>query len=326
MATSDDFSLLDFTDPMTGASLSRVGDAYVGSAGERYPVINGVPRFVSPENYAAAFGLEWKIHRKTQLDSHTGTTISATRLERCLGQPISSLRGKRVLEAGCGAGRFTELLVDAGAFVHSIDLSVAVEANHENIGNRPNYRVAQADLRHPPFPPGSFDVVICLGVLQHTPSPEESVEALWKMVRSGGRLVIDHYTWSLSHVTKLAPIYRLGLFRMSPERAKKYTDALTDLFFPMHWKVRKVRPAQMLLSRVSPCLVYFNAFPQLTYEQHLEFTRLDTFDHLTDYYKHLRTRGQIERTLRGLGADDIHVTYGGNGVEARCQKSQSRRA
>ena len=51
--------------------------------------------------------------------------------------------GGSLLEAGCGAGRFTELMVDAGAFVHAFDLSSAVEANRHNIGDQPNYRVDQ---------------------------------------------------------------------------------------------------------------------------------------------------------------------------------------
>jgi len=318
--------MLEFVNPQTGDRLTRQRDQLVAANGTSYPIVHGVPRFVSADNYAAAFGLEWKVHSRTQLDSHTGTTISKTRLERCLGRPLESLRGLRVLEAGCGAGRFTELLVNAGAFVHSLDLSVAVEANHENIGDRDNYLVAQADLRKPPFPPESFDLVLCLGVLQHTPSPEESIRALWRMVAPGGELVIDHYTWSLSLVTKLAPLYRVALARMPPQPAKRVTDKLTSVFFPIHWRVRNVRLAQMLLSRVSPCLVYFNAFPELTYEQHLEFTRLDTFDHLTDRYKHLRTRRQIEATLADLGATDIVATHGGNGVEARCRKQPVTRS
>ena len=312
--------MVELADPQTGKRLRRVGDALVNDDGVTYPIIHGIARFVGPDNYAAAFGLEWKIHSTTQLDSHTGTKISSDRLTRCLGKSIRSLQRMRVLEAGCGAGRFTELLVNADAFVHSVDLSVAVEANRENVGERPNFVVVQADLRTPPFPAASFDLVLCLGVLQHTPSPEESVRALWRMVAPGGCLVIDHYTWSLSLVTKLAPLYRLALLRIHPERAKKITDRLTQLFFPLHWRVRHIRPAQMLLSRVSPCLVYFNAFPELSYEQHFEFTRLDTFDHLTDYYKHLRTRAQIERMLQELGAEDIVATYAGNGVEARCRK------
>lgn len=313
-------SLLDFIDPKTGEALRVEDDALVGDGGHRYPIVDGIPRFVGSDNYAAAFGLEWTLHSKTQLDSHTGTTITADRLERALGRKLSSLAGLRVLEAGCGAGRFTEVLVAAGAFVHSIDLSVAVAANRSNIGERSNYRVAQADLRYPPFAKKSFDIVLCLGVLQHTPTPEESVRALWGMVKPGGSLVIDHYTWSVSLVTKLAPLYRFVLLRMTPERAKLATDALTRTFFPLHWRVRSIRPAQMLLSRISPCLVYFNMFPELTYDQHFEFTRLDTFDHLTDRYKHLRTRAQIEHILTELGGEHVTSVYAGNGVEGRATK------
>jgi SAM-dependent methyltransferase len=54
---------------------------------------------------------------------------------------FSSLAGKHVLEAGCGAGRFTEVLLKAGAYVTSIDLSSAVEANGieaKSFGGDPN--------------------------------------------------------------------------------------------------------------------------------------------------------------------------------------------
>lgn len=313
--------MLPFVSPTSGHLLHQEGDVLL-CEDERYPIINGIPRFVDSKNYAASFGLQWKTHTKTQLDSYLGTHISRERLERCLGTPLAELAGKTVLEAGCGAGRFTELLVAAGAKVHAIDLSVAVEANRENIGGHEHYVVAQASLLTPPFPPGAFDAVICLGVLQHLPSPEDGIRALWSMVKPGGWLIIDHYTWSLSYVTKLSNLYRLVLRRMAAEKAKRITDWLVDLFFPIHWALRKIYPAQMLLSRVSPCLVYFRLYPHLTKEQHYEWTRLDTFDHLTDYYKHMRTSGEINTCLRSLGAINIAVWRGGNGIEARAQKPQ----
>src|SRR5256885_13320436 len=86
-------------------------DALVCSQGCRVPIVGGIPRFVGTENYATAFGLQWNAFRKTQLDSYTGTTISRDRLTRCLGGSLDIVRGKSVLEAGCGAGRFTEVLL-----------------------------------------------------------------------------------------------------------------------------------------------------------------------------------------------------------------------
>ena len=177
--------MIPFVSPVTGTPLTPRDRVLESPTGETYPIVNGIPRFVAPESYANAFGLQWNLHSRTQLDSKTGTNLSRTRFERCLGEPLSTLRGKTVLEAGCGAGRFTELLVESGCLLHSLDLSSAVEANMGNIGDRENYVVAQADIRALPFPKESFDVVICLGVLQHTPSPEESMTCLWSAVKPG---------------------------------------------------------------------------------------------------------------------------------------------
>jgi SAM-dependent methyltransferase len=319
--------MIPFADPSTGEQLAPVDDTLESDGGGRYPIVDGIARFVETESYAAGFGLEWTLHSETQLDSRTGRTVSRQRLERCIGASVSSLRGLRILEVGCGAGRFTELLVAGGALVHAIDLSRAVDVNRANIGPAPNYRVAQADLLAAPFPDGSFDYVICLGVLQHTPSPEESIRALWRKLRLGGTLVVDHYTWSLSRATKLDSLLRPIIKRLPPPAAKSITDFLVRIFFPLHWAVRNSRPTiggvpllQMMLSRVSPASWNYRVSPHLPKHYHYESSRLDTFDHLADRYKRLRTRGQIRKALASLGAVEIEVWKGGNGIEARCRK------
>ena len=313
-------AMVGFVSPRTGAALRQDGDTLVSAAGESVPVVRAIPRFVGSEGYASAFGLQWNLHSQTQLDSRLGANLSRTRLERCLGMPLEMLAGLRVLEAGCGAGRFTELLVRAGALVHAIDLSTAVDANRRNIGDAGNYVVAQADLRELPFPARTFDVVLCLGVLQHTPSPEASIAALWRMVAPGGLLVIDHYTWTLSRLTKLGPLYRQVLKRLPPARAKRITDVLVDVFFPLHWAVRRTRILQKILSRVSPCLSNCHIYPELTRAQHEDWCRLDTYDELTDHFKRLRSVRSIRQTLVALGGVQIQALRYYHVVEARCRK------
>ena len=73
----------------------------------------------------------------------------------------------------------------------------------------------------------------------------------------------------------------------------------------------------MLLSRLSPLLCYYHAFPGLNDELQQHWAYLDTHDSLTDWYKHFRTRKQIRRTLEELGLCEMWCEYGGNGVEAR---------
>src|SRR5579859_4350848 len=71
-----------------------------------YAIVNGVPRFVAASSYADHFGAQWNRFRKTQLDSFTGFPITRERLRRCLGEELwNSLKGRHVLECGCGAGR-----------------------------------------------------------------------------------------------------------------------------------------------------------------------------------------------------------------------------
>jgi 2-polyprenyl-3-methyl-5-hydroxy-6-metoxy-1,4-benzoquinol methylase len=307
--------------PVHHESLLRDRKALVCPAGDSFPISKGIPRFVPDSDYAAAFGLQWQKYRLTQLDSYSGTRISLARLRRCLGEDLwRALPGKQVLECGCGAGRFTEILLTQGAYATSVDLSEAVEANMQNCPASETHRGAQADILQLPFAPGQFDVVLCLGVIQHTPCPEETIAQLAAQLRPGGWLVIDHYTHSLAYYTKSSLVLRPILKRLSPEHGLKWTERLVDIWLPLHKRVRRLRPAQMLLSRLSPVLAYYHALPELSDEIHREWALLDTHDSLTDWFKHFRTRKQIRRTLEGLGLQEVWCEYGGNGVEARARR------
>jgi SAM-dependent methyltransferase len=294
------------------------------SNGDSYPVILGIPRFVPPENYAAAFGLQWKMFRRTQLDSYTGTSISRDRLERCLGG-FDAVRGKRVLEAGCGAGRFTEVLLVEGAQVFACDLSTAVEANRENCGTRSGYFVCQADIRHLPVVPGTFDVVMCLGVIQHTPNPEETIKALATQLAPGGLLVIDHYRYGHEDMTKTRQWLREFLIRRDAKVAMKIVKALVAILWPLHrlaWVCRNLpggRRFRQALLYASPVLDYHDQYVQLGPRLLYAWAVLDTHDALTDHYKYKRTTEQIAQTLEALGLVRIESWYGGNGVEARAR-------
>jgi 2-polyprenyl-3-methyl-5-hydroxy-6-metoxy-1,4-benzoquinol methylase len=316
--------------PTDRLPLTVTGGALTCTSGHAFPTRGGIPRIVSAETqYADAFGEQWNTFRVTQLDSYTKTTISQDRLRRCLGDKLWAVMKKseptHVLETGCGAGRFTEVLLNLpGAYVTSADLSSAVDANQINCPISERHRIVQCDINALPFRAELYDIVLCLGVIQHTPNPEETIEALYAQTKRGGWLVIDHYTPSIQYYTKIPPLLlRPILKRLTPRAGMTATEALTRAFFPLHRLVRKKRWIQVILSRFSPLLTYYQAYPQLSDRLQYEWALLDTHDHLTDYYKHLRTVSQIRRDLEKLGAEDIWVARGGNGVEARCRKPGS---
>jgi glycosyltransferase involved in cell wall biosynthesis/2-polyprenyl-3-methyl-5-hydroxy-6-metoxy-1,4-benzoquinol methylase len=312
------FESIPYYCPRHRQRLDLADAKFVCVNGCEYLAVAGIPRFVEADNYSDAFGEQWKRYRTTQLDSYTGSPISETRLRRCLGETIwSDLRGKQVLEAGCGAGRFTEILLREGAIVTSIDLSDAVSANQDNFPQDEDHRIAQADILELPFDSQQFDVVICLGVIQHTPDSERSIEALYGHVKPGGWLVIDHYTYTLGYFTRTAPVFRFFMRQMKRGTTINFTERMVNLLLPIHKAVRNYRPAQTLLSRVSPLVVYYQGLPQLNDTMQKEWALLDTHDSLTDYYKRFRTKGHIHSTMEQLGQTDIWCEYGGNGVEAR---------
>jgi len=312
--------MINYTSPTTKATLTENQGFLTSEAGDKFPIVAAIPRFVPENNYASAFGLQWKTFTKTQLDSEVGSPVTKIRMERCLGYSIENISGKNLLEVGCGAGRFTEILVNNKANVHAVDLSVAVEANLENIGKQDNYKIAQASVYEIPYTDNSFDIVFCLGVIQHTPDPEKTIEALWSKVKPGGMLVIDHYRWRIGYYSTLSPLYRSWLKNLKPEKSIKIVDEIVLFFFPLHWKFRNNKMLQWLLHRVSPLIHFIYVFPDKDYNFHLEICKLDTYDSLTDYYKHLRTPAQIKNTLESLDAKNIWINEGGNGVEARCWK------
>ena len=292
--------------------------------------MRGIPRFVTSDSYTEAFGLQWKTYRRTQLDSYTGTHISRDRLERCLGSSLDLVRGRSVLEAGCGAGRFTEILLTAGARVFAFDLSQAVEANLENCGAGADYFVCQADALRIPAAPLAFDVVVALGMLQHTPSPEATIRSLARHVRPGGLLVIDHYARPQSPLQRLVgqgpvrAVLRTAFLRLPPERALEASRRLTATLLPVHralWRPGALpRFLRSLLHVLSPVFDYYDRLPQLDPARLTDFAYLDTHDALTDRFKHLRSADEIRTCLESCGLEGVEVGYAGNGVEARARR------
>ncbi|MEO6537340.1 MAG: methyltransferase domain-containing protein [Ferruginibacter sp.] len=283
-------------------------------------VVAGIPRFVPGGSYASLFGDQWKQYKKTQLDSFTGATITTDRINRCLGELKDGLKGKLVLEAGCGAGRFTEVLLKKEATLVSADLSSAVEVNIENFPVSEKHIIIQADINDMPYANETFDVVLCMGVIQHTPRPEETIKNLYALVKKGGILIIDHYTFTKSRLFRLHYFYRM-YFRKKPAAVTiPATGELVKKYLPLHKKFAGNKIMSVLLNRVSPVTSYYSAFPQLNDQQQEEWALLDTHDGLTDWFKHIRNKKQVRTTLEKLGAINVWCEYGGNGVEARCKK------
>jgi len=104
----------------------------------------------------------------------------------------ASLRGKRVLDVGCGGGILSDAMARRGADVLGIDLStkaLRVASLHALEANTPSvcYREVSAEMLAAESP-SEFDVVTCMEMLEHVPDPLSVVAACASLVRPGGWL------------------------------------------------------------------------------------------------------------------------------------------
>ncbi len=101
------------------------------------------------------------------------------------------LRGKAVLDVGCGGGILSESMAARGARVMGIDLSdkaLGVARLHLlESGQAVEYRKVATEALAEEMPE-AFDVVTCLEVVEHVPDPASTVKACAKLVKPGGHV------------------------------------------------------------------------------------------------------------------------------------------
>jgi len=106
-------------------------------------------------------------------------------VDRFLGPAI---RGKRVLDAGCGVGGVTRALVGKGGRVIALDIGRRLAAETRVRCGCP---AVVGTLTATAFASGTFDIVLSSEAVEHTPDPGASVLELYRIVKPGGSLVLS---------------------------------------------------------------------------------------------------------------------------------------
>jgi SAM-dependent methyltransferase/uncharacterized protein YbaR (Trm112 family) len=277
--------------PTCKASLIRRGETLSCPIGpHEFPILRGIPRFVQSDEYVGSFSFEWNTHKTTQLDTFRQDDSSEDMFRKKTGFKPEDLRGKLVLDAGIGAGRFTDIMARWGANVIGIDLSYAVEAAQENFGHLENVLVAQADIGHLPFKAETFDVVVSIGVLHHTPDTRRYFQALVPYVRHGGTIAIWVYPVETDFVTRKQWI--------------PFTSRIPDRMFYewCRWFVpfASRRPNNLLIRCIR------RVFPFSRQGLGLENDILDTFDGYSPRFHGIHTPEEVEGWFTEAGLADVY--------------------
>ena len=104
---------------------------------------------------------------------------------------LTGLKGKTVLDVGCGGGILAESMAVRGAKVTGIDLSEkalkVAQLHLLETGNQADYRkIAAEELARQQ--PQHYDVVTCMEILEHVPEPASTVQACAELVKPGGHV------------------------------------------------------------------------------------------------------------------------------------------
>ncbi|QDT27251.1 Ubiquinone biosynthesis O-methyltransferase [Gimesia panareensis] len=185
------------------------------TTGKTYPIIKGIPRFVDQE-HLSSFGLQWNKYEVAHDDEDRATFSAKT------GMELSELKGLKILDAGCGGGRYCKVAAEAGGIVFGADHTTAVEKAQKLCAHLDQVHLVQADLKHLPFEPESFDFVFSIGVMHHDKDTRAVFDAVARMVKPGGRYSVWLYRKNQWWQEWINTGLRKITTRMSPEKLEPW--------------------------------------------------------------------------------------------------------
>src|SRR5271155_3210734 len=280
------------------------------------PVVRHLPRFVSSESYAGNFGFQWNRFSTIQVDEVMHNDLSRDRFYKTTGWP-TRMEGQRILEAGCGAGRFTQLALETGAEVFSFDLSSAVEAAWRNNSSARNLSMFQASIYEIPLRKDSFDKIFCMGVLQHCPDVAAAFRSLLPFLRPGGEIVIDVYE-KQSGFPPLKYIVRPILRPLGSQGIYKLLTWLIPPAFEIKKALHHIPVVGPQIGRLIPIGPISHA-PRLIYtdEQLKQVKILSALDMYSPVYDQPQSMETVQRWFADAGFVDVQLQRGYNGINAK---------
>lgn len=285
--------------------------------GAAFPIVRSLPRFVARDNYAASFGFQWNRFPTLQLDSIMGNNLSRKRFYDCTRWP-QKLSGERILEVGCGAGRFTQIALETGAEVFSFDLSSAVDSAFANNRNASRLYIFQASIYRLPLRKRLFDKIFCMGVLQHCPDPKQAFLSLVPFLRPGGTIVIDVYS-KKGFPPPLKYWVRPVTRRIPPKALYAILSGLIPFAFEIKAFVHRAPAIGRRMAAIIPIGSLSHSDIGLHYsDRELKQVKiLSAFDMLSPRYDLPQRIEDVRQWFGEAGLVEVEAGFGYNGINAR---------
>ncbi|MFA5142602.1 MAG: methyltransferase domain-containing protein [Candidatus Omnitrophota bacterium] len=276
-----------------------------------YEVRDYIPRFVASDSYVGNFSLEWTIHSRTQVDNAYSQESLKTFAQKT-GFAREDIRGKLVLDVGCGSGRFADIALKWGGEVVGVDMSYSVDAVRKNFANKDKLDLVQADIFYLPFKDNAFDIIYSIGVLHHTKDCKAAFKRLPSLLRKGGKIAIWVYSAHLYRGidARVMELYRQAGSRL-PKRLLYLLCAMASFSYPL-WNGRFM---YKFWHMVLPGFL-FHSVPVLTDYRKYDWRLLDNFDFYSPRFQSKHSYPEVfswfkEENLTNIKPLDFEVAVQG---------------
>lgn len=317
--------------------------------GVSFPIINYIARLVEEEaNYSKSWGKLWRETAEIIRDSFTGVPFYYNAIHGEYNEDgiwrdgyspygfewPTSLKGETILEVGPGTGNCSEHLVNTGADLICVDMSNAIDTFPEELLTKPNINVVQADINEAILQTEHFDRIWLFQVLQHTPSPPDTLKTMWTFLKQGGELGFTSYEKPFN------PWFYRFTRRMDDETVWKLIAYWVPKLVPLKYRFLKARKLIFprlfvkLLEPFDPRNIYFStlagfadqyvhgALWNRTQDRELlmKYIIINTFDCITPEYINNASEQTIRQWTLNAEFSSVKTWVSANGVMAKAIK------
>ncbi len=283
-----------------------------------YVIRDGIPRLFNPERIpdivkdsVNGFGWEWQKFNDQIIDTYM--TDKTHFLDFIYPTTPEFFKGRVVLDAGCGMGRFLKLGAEWGSQeIIGVDLSGSVEVAYQNTRDLPNAHVVQADIMTLPFE-RKFDYIFSVGVIHHLEDPFKGFFKLTGLIKDGGRISVWVYGAENNQwVIKILSPIRTHITSRLPKRLLYSLSQLLGLilfiFLRLVYKPINEHPRGNKLKRYLPYNEYLYYCTRLNYASLVSVI----FDHLVPQLAAYVSEKEFENWFKQASLRNILISSRNN--------------
>lgn len=214
-------------------------------------------------------------------------------------------KNTRMVDIGCGSGRWSEYFLNKAGFIDAVDPSDAIFAADELLDNTENLRLTRASVNTLPWADETFDFGMSIGVLHHIPDTQAALASCVKKIKKGGYFYLyiyyklDNRGLLFRFIFSIADIVRRMVCSLPPKTKKVVCDILAVVaYMPFVYTARFLNFIGLKkMAKAVPLYAYAN--------KDFYIIRNDSLDRFGTKLEQRFTKKEITAMMENAGLSEI---------------------